>query len=60
MEESISYFRVPEALTGEELAGYGSGQGVPAGTDTQPGGVRTVRPEPAHWLGRKVYVNQGC
>lgn len=60
VEESISYFRVPEAVTGEELAGCGSGQGITAGTDSHRGSVRTARPEPARWLGGTVYVNQGC
>lgn len=59
-EESVGYVGGLEALTQEELAGYGSGQGVTAGMDSHPESIRTIRSDSGpFWLDRKVYVNQG-
>lgn len=49
-EESMSYFRVLEALTWEELAGCGRGRGVAAGTDSHPESVSEQGGQkPAHF-----------
>lgn len=48
-EESVSYPRGLETLTREELAGCGSGQGVPAGMDSHPESVsEQLGQKPAH------------
>lgn len=59
-ETFVSYFRVLDALTQEEPAGYGSGQSGTAGTDSHPERVSERLGQEPFWFDREVYVNQGC